>query len=111
MIWWLQDNECTGCLACENICKSDAITISENAEGFLFPTIDESRCIDCKACQNVCPVEKAKLSQSFYHDGTREDVYAGWVPPERRRTPPYCREAGGVFARALSELTGGSPWN
>ncbi|MEG1344494.1 MAG: Coenzyme F420 hydrogenase/dehydrogenase, beta subunit C-terminal domain [Clostridia bacterium] len=50
--------KCTGCFACFNICKNNAITIKEDKEGFLFPIIDKSKCINCKKCFNVCPSNK-----------------------------------------------------
>ena len=47
---------CTGCFACEAICKQDAIVRVKNDEGFLYPEIQYDKCISCHACQKVCPV-------------------------------------------------------
>lgn len=47
---------CTGCSACMNICAKRAISMVEDAEGFLQPCIDTSKCVECGLCQKVCPV-------------------------------------------------------
>lgn len=51
------ESECCGCSACEAICPQDAIKMSENSEGFLYPKIDENKCIECKLCLKVCPLK------------------------------------------------------
>ena len=48
--------ECTGCGACDNICPTDAITMSEGYQTFFYPYIDNDKCIECYRCQQVCPV-------------------------------------------------------
>lgn len=48
-------SECSGCTACMNICPKDAIKMSYDEEGFLYPTIDKEKCIDCGACYKICP--------------------------------------------------------
>ncbi len=45
---------CCGCAACKMICPVNAVTMVENAKGFLYPQIDESKCIDCGMCRRVC---------------------------------------------------------
>lgn len=47
---------CTGCSACVACCPRDAITMSEDVEGFLMPTIDAKKCVDCGLCVKTCPV-------------------------------------------------------
>lgn len=56
--------ECCGCGACSVCCPQSAITMAENAEGFLFPCIDESVCINCGKCIRVCGYKKAELKIS-----------------------------------------------
>ncbi len=51
---------CSGCHSCLSVCKTGAITMEENEEGFLFPKIDEQKCIHCGLCKRVC--EKLDLS-------------------------------------------------
>ena len=47
---------CTGCGACANVCAKAAITMIEDADGFLCPHIDDEKCVDCGLCAKVCPV-------------------------------------------------------
>ena len=47
---------CTGCTACSSVCPKKCIQMIEDAEGFVYPTIDYKICIDCGLCSTVCPV-------------------------------------------------------
>ena len=46
--------QCCGCGACANICARDAITMKEDAAGFVFPAVEESLCVSCGRCVDVC---------------------------------------------------------
>lgn len=46
---------CSGCRACESICRHRAINMKSDNEGFLYPQIDTSICVDCGSCINICP--------------------------------------------------------
>ena len=67
--------ECYGCKACEQICPKNAITMSENEEGFQYPHIDTSKCVDCGLCQCVCPTQMENISVLFHV--TPQTVSAG----------------------------------
>ena len=54
---------CTGCSACANACPKDAIRMTPDPEGFLYPSIDASLCVDCHICEKVCPVKNLKDRQ------------------------------------------------
>lgn len=45
---------CTGCGACAEICPHNAISLTFNEDGFLFPVINASLCVNCGACHKVC---------------------------------------------------------
>lgn len=47
---------CTGCEACANKCPKGCISMVENAEGFLFPKINQKQCVGCNLCEKACPV-------------------------------------------------------
>lgn len=38
------------------ICPKDCMRMEEDAEGFLYPVIDEEKCIHCGLCERVCSV-------------------------------------------------------
>lgn len=64
----IPDN-CTGCTACASICPKGCISMSDNKEGFKYPSIDVSSCIDCDLCTKVCPAinmaKPAELSKVY----------------------------------------------
>lgn len=41
---------CMGCLACESVCRHNAVTIRENPNGKLTYRIDEVKCVRCGEC-------------------------------------------------------------
>lgn len=51
----VNNNYCTGCRACEQLCPVNCIKMKENNEGFIYPEIDEHRCINCGKCKAKCP--------------------------------------------------------
>ena len=48
--------QCSGCGACRNICPKNAISMKADAEGFLYPNVDDSLCVKCGLCLKVCPI-------------------------------------------------------
>lgn len=54
-IYLLDNKFCTGCGACMNICPTKAIVMQANADGFIYPRINEKKCTECGACANICP--------------------------------------------------------
>ncbi len=60
------ENACTGCNACINICPKNAIKLNDDLR-FLNSIIDESKCINCNLCKKICqmnnPVDLVKPIQ------------------------------------------------
>lgn len=56
--------DCCGCSACANSCPKKCITMVEDEEGFLYPSVDASLCIDCGLCSKTCPILQYKKSDS-----------------------------------------------
>ena len=84
-------NDCTGCLACMNICPKEAISISFDKDGLMLPSIDRDKCVDCGMCAKTCPVnnpvEKKKPLKT----------YAAWnLDDEKHRI-----SSSGGLARAM----------
>lgn len=50
----LDKKDCTGCLACYNICPQNAISLKVNYEGFYEPDVDSDKCINCGICTKTC---------------------------------------------------------
>lgn len=58
------ETNCCGCMACEDACPRGAISMIENDNGFIFPTIDEAKCVNCGICLNVCDFRKEPKTES-----------------------------------------------
>lgn len=48
----IDQNTCTGCGECVQVCPSEAIALADDKA-----QIDASLCAECLACIDVCPVE------------------------------------------------------
>lgn len=46
---------CYGCCACNNVCPTNAISMTEDDFGNIIPSINQEKCIDCAMCKKVCP--------------------------------------------------------
>lgn len=56
MIKITDKSKCSGCHACAQACPKHSIVMEADAEGFLYPTVNEKTCVDCGKCEKVCPV-------------------------------------------------------
>ena len=74
----LERNECTGCMACANVCKIGAINIVEDKYGQLYPQINNEICINCLNCEKVCPrineIEKSRIKQAMVYKCYNENI-------------------------------------
>lgn len=65
----IDNDKCSGCMACLNICSTKAIKMIEKECGHLYPSIDKSKCIKCGQCKIVCPslgyINKKSIKHSF----------------------------------------------
>lgn len=61
--------KCCGCTACAAICPKDSIEMKEDAEGFLYPSVNADTCINCGACEQVCPLLTHKNKMPFEQRG------------------------------------------
>ena len=55
---------CVGCRSCEQVCPVKCISVNENKEGFLYPSVDENTCIHCGKCIKSCPVKNEALHRN-----------------------------------------------
>lgn len=54
----LDYDNCTGCMACLNICPKNAISCVENKNGFIIPSVNKDLCIKCGLCDKICVLNK-----------------------------------------------------
>lgn len=72
-------NNCTGCGACLNICPKNAIKMMPDEEGFIQPKIDETLCVECEMCEKACPVLHPQ-----YKNDVVDSCYAMWAQDDMR---------------------------
>lgn len=85
------ENECTGCSACANVCPQQCIEMNEDAEGFVYPQIgNDSLCISCGACERTCPI----LNKTNNNDALTK-AYAALSKDEGLRLKS---SSGGIFS-------------
>lgn len=82
--------QCTGCEMCVQLCPTKAIEMQENAEGFLFPDVDDSKCVRCGQCAARCPVIAPINAEVLNSDV----LYSGY---EKSLTYQERCSSGGIF--------------
>lgn len=56
------NNKCSGCMACVNACKLNAIEMVADSDGFYYPVIDKTKCVNCGKCSKICNNKKLEKS-------------------------------------------------
>ena len=51
MVVKINEELCTGCGNCADVCPSEAITVDEKAK------VNADECVDCGSCVDECPAE------------------------------------------------------
>ena len=93
--------ECTGCLACADSCKHDALKTYLGTDGHYYVKVNEEQCIGCLACEKTCPV----VSKLDYTTSPLAKAYAGWARDDAVRQ--VSATAGAFAAMALKVLLEG----
>ncbi len=91
-------------MACAAACPNNTINIKTNAEGFIYPQINNLLCNDCGICQEICPVYKSTISANHTSNPDEEKVptvFAAWHLDDRVRKDS---SSGGVFTALAEEV-------
>ena len=92
-----KQKECTGCMACYNICPQHCITMIYDEHGESQPKIDKEKCVNCGLCRKVCP----NNSEIKYNN--IEKAYASWsIDEEDRKTSTSGGIASIFYQNALN---------
>lgn len=90
------DNDaCTGCGMCADICSRAAIDMLEDDKGFLRPEIDRKKCVECGICHTVCP------ANNKYDIPSQKKVYACY---SKNRSARNKSSSGGIFSVLAEEI-------
>lgn len=95
MIHILEKKNCCGCSACVQRCPKHCISLVEDYEGFLYPSVDNENCIDCGLCERVCPILNPQ------EKNTTLEVFAAKNKNEHER---MMSSSGGVFLPLAKEV-------
>ena len=88
--------KCCGCRTCEHVCPKSAITMKEDAHGFLYPQIDHDKCIDCGLCLKKCAFQSGYPQRKEF-----EPVY-GYAARHKNQDIMMGSRSGGAFT-AISD--------
>ena len=84
-----KEKYCTGCLACKDVCRHNAISVIMK-NGMPFPSVDIDKCVDCGLCEHSCPVV-TPIRKNNVRDYA---VYGGWASDKETR---FNGASGGAF--------------
>lgn len=87
---------CCGCGACTLSCPTHAITMRQDACGFLYPVIDAQACIDCGTCLKKCAF------QSGYPERREFDPFLAFGARHKNEDAVAHSRSGAAFI-ALSD--------
>lgn len=83
----IKKTDCSGCMACENVCPAHCIQIRTTTTGNFIRFIDDSHCRHCGRCETVCPTkESGWLSMP-------QKAYLAWSKKADKRS-----SSGGIAA-------------
>lgn len=89
-----KEEDCCGCGACMSICPNQAIFMSPDRNGFLYPEIRRALCTQCGACEGACacrhPVQGYTPRQAYAAATTSSEILQS--------------ASGGAFAGLAKEI-------
>ena len=94
------ENQCTGCAACINICPKQCISMQPDLHGYIYPVINKNECINCERCVKTCPA-------NIHIEGHVPDqAYAAWSLSISDRNSSTSGGAASVFSQYILDNGG-----
>ena len=90
-----EKKNCCGCGACYSICPKNAIKMTEDQNGFIYPQIDKDKCVQCGLCKTVCNYQKT-------HEAFKP--IAGYVATNTNHDQLMKSSSGGAFSAFATEM-------
>lgn len=106
-----EEKRCFGCGACAASCPFRAITMQQDEEGFLRPSVSEKDCKSCDLCRRICPANREardelhdmKRLYCFKHDSNEIRKASSSGGAFSAFAEAVLEENGKVYGAALSE--------
>lgn len=95
-----RQQDCCGCTACEQSCHKQAITMTQDKNGFTYPNVNVKLCGDCGLCNKSCPIQNENKPRIPEH------TYAIKHKDENIRKNSSSGGAFSVFAKKTLEKGG-----
>lgn len=84
----LGSEKCIGCAGCVSVCPQNCIRLTENDDGFMYPSVDMEKCVHCNLCESVCIINHS------IPDSGNKQAYAGFSNDSIRRSDS---SSGAIF--------------
>lgn len=84
--------KCCGCGACMNICPNNAISMTMDENGCLYPQINRELCVGCGLCKSVC---------NYQNNSTDNSILTAYAAKSLDTDTQKFSSSGGLFS-ALS---------
>lgn len=88
IILFKNKTECCGCGACKNICHKNAIFMTFDEYGYVYPNIDYKKCISCGLCKKVCAYQNENIVQT---------THLAWAASSKDNEIIFNSASGGIF--------------
>lgn len=98
MISITEKKNCCGCSACVQVCTKNCISLKEDFEGFLYPSVNTSICINCGLCEKVCPIIKSEHNSCHC---ANPQAYIAYIKNDDIRCSS---SSGGLFTAFATEV-------
>ena len=98
-----ENDLCTGCMSCMNICGENAIIPKKDDQGFIRPLIDYEKCKKCMRCVKTCPVNRTSGKRGHFFN---TQVYAAWTKDDDLRKKGTSGGIATGLAKSIIEQNG-----
>lgn len=95
---------CSACGGCAAACPAKAISMRENAGGFLTATVDSERCIDCGKCRKICPSVPKNQTIQDLPANLHGPCLEGFIGHACKKSVRYEGQSGGLVTALLLYL-------
>lgn len=95
---------CSACGGCAAACSTGAISMRENAGGFLTADVDSNRCIDCGKCRKVCPSVPENQTIQDLPASLHGPCLEGFIGHACKKSVRYAGQSGGLVTALLLYL-------